>query len=63
MTVKEYQILEAQLSTYTVHWLPLQWAMRLIWEARAQGKISVDVIAWQLCEVCFSSKWKGKRDF
>lgn len=50
MTEHECTLIESKLSRNQKYWIPIQWAMELIWKARKAGKICNDVIAYQLIE-------------
>ena len=50
MTEHEYDLLTSKLSRNSKYWIPIQWAMKLAWKAREQGKIVNDVVAFQLTE-------------
>lgn len=50
MTDHECELIESKLSRNQKYWIPIQWAMQLIWKARKADKICNDVIAFQLIE-------------
>jgi hypothetical protein len=52
MTSREYEVFESHKMQLSKFWVPIQWALKLIVQAREEDKIATDQIMWNTQEVC-----------